>query len=71
MDRLTQIKINKMTTECRVALHKERKTLGLGHSDIKTIIDKLNDDLLGARTYVEAIRLCEFTSNLIIYLHLL
>lgn len=71
MDRLTQIKVNKMTTECRKALQKERKNLGLGHSDVKTIIDKLNDDLLCARTYEETTRLCEFTNNLIIYLHLL
>lgn len=71
MDRLTMMKINKMTTECRVALRKERKTLGFGHSDVKTIIDKLDNDLLGAGTYEEASRLCEFSSNFIIYLHLL
>lgn len=71
MDRLTMIKINKMTTECRKELQKERKILGFGHSDVKTIIDKLDSDLLGARTYEEASRLCEFTTNLIIYLHLL
>lgn len=71
MDRLTQIKINRMTTECRKTLQRERKSLGLGHSDVKTIIDKLDSDLIGARTWEEANRLCEFTNNLIIYLHLL
>lgn len=71
MDRLTQIKINKMTTECRKAIQKERKSLGFGHSDIKTIIDKLDNDLLGARTYEEAYCLSDFTKTFIIYLHLL
>lgn len=71
MDRLTQIKINRMTTECRKTLQRERKSLGLGHSDVKTIIDKLDSDLIGARTWEEANLLCDFTNNLIIYLHLL
>lgn len=71
MDRLLQIKVNKMRTECHVALRWERKSLGLGHTDVKTMIDKLDKDLLSATDYNEVASLCEFANTFIIYLHLL
>lgn len=71
MDTLTTLKTNNMRSESQRRLRTAKKSLGLGHSDVKRIIAKLDEDLLSARSYWEVQRLSEFTDNLITYLNLL
>lgn len=71
MDKLTQIKMNRIRTESQKGLRKAVKELGLGHGDLKTIAKKLDEDLLNARNMQELTILTEFTEHLIIYMKLI
>ena len=63
--------MNRIRTESQKGLRKAVKELGLGHTDLKVMAKKLDEDLLNARNMQELTILTEFTERFIIYMKLI